>query len=127
MLVDLDNTLVDRAAAFTTWTAAFVREVGGNADDEAWLLVEDANGYRPRAELAQVVIDRFRLPSGCAQLVDRLLHEHVELIRPFPGVLLELEALAARGARVAVVTNGTVAQQSAKLPGPAWSNSSTRS
>lgn len=121
MLVDLDNTLVDRRAAFSTWASTFVAEVGGSAEDQAWLLVEDADGYRPRAALAEAVIDRFRLSLGRDQLVERLLQEYVELIRPFPGVPSGLEALPAHGARIAVVTDGTVTQQSARLArtGPA--------
>ena len=90
MLVDLDNTLVDRRAAFDTWASAFIREVNGSVVDQAWLLEEDADGYRPRAAPARAVINRFGLSSSCEQLVERMLHEYVELIRPFPGVLSRL-------------------------------------
>lgn len=115
LLADLDNTLVDREAAFGAWISAFIEEVGGSDDDAAWLSAEDANGYRPREALADLVIDRFQLAVGREQLVERLLHEHVELIRPYVGVTSRLEALAAHGTPVVVVTNGTVAQQEAKL------------
>ena len=115
MLVDLDNTLVDRKAAFDTWASVFIQEVNGSAVDRAWLLEEDADGYRPRVALAQAVISRFGLSSSCEQLVDRMLHEHVELIRPFPSVPSRLEALAVSGACIVVVSNGTVTQQTAKL------------
>ena len=115
VLADLDNTLVDRKAAFTAWASAFVADMGGTPSDEAWLLHEDADGYRPRAALAQAVIGRFQLSVSCEQFVDRLLHEHVELTRPYPGITSRLEALAVQGTRIVVVTNGTVRQQRAKL------------
>jgi len=73
--VDLDNTLVDRRAAFDTWVSALVAEIGGTDADIAWLLAEDRDGYQPRAALAQAVLDRFQLMSTRDQLVDRLLHE----------------------------------------------------
>ena len=115
VLIDLDNTLVDRRAAFDTWVSAFVAEIGGTDADTAWLLAEDRDGYQPRAALAQAVLDRFQLTSTPGQLVDRLLYEHVDLIELLPGVRAGLDALAAGGARIVVVTNGTVAQQTAKL------------
>jgi 5'-nucleotidase len=115
LLADLDNTLVDRRAAFTAWTSAFVDAIGGSTDDETWLLSEDADGYRPRATLAQLMIERFRLATDRDRLVERLLHEHVDFIHTYPGVRSSLEALAAQGTPVVVVTNGTVTQQNAKL------------
>lgn len=115
MLVDLDNTLLDRRAAFNTWASAFIGEMNGSAADLAWLLAEDADGYRPRAALARAIVHRFHLASSWEQLVDRLLREHVELIQPFPGVPSRLEALAADGACIVVVTNGPVSQQTTKL------------
>lgn len=115
LLADLDNTLVDRQAAFSAWISVFVEEVGGSNEDAEWLSAEDADGYRPRKVLAGLVIDRFQFAIGCEQLVDRLLHEHVEFVRPYVGVTSRLQALAAEGTPVIVVTNGTVAQQNAKL------------
>lgn len=115
LLADLDNTLVDRRAAFDEWISVFVEEVGGNNEDAGWLSAEDADGYRPRGVLAELVIDRFHLDMGRDQLVERLLHEDVELTRPYSGVTSRLEALAAQGTAVIVVTNGTVIQQNAKL------------
>ena len=114
-MIDLDNTLVDRRAAFGTWVSAFIAEVGGMDADIAWMLAVDRDGYQPRASLAQALLDRFHLAATPNQLDDRLLHEHVELIELFPGVRAALAALTAAGTRIVVVTNGTVAQQTAKV------------
>ena len=114
LLIDLDNTLVDRAGAFVRWTHGFLAELAGapTADPEqvAWLLDADRDGYTPRAELAEAIIDRYGLPVPVDALVDRLLFEHVRFVEPYPGVVERLRTMDA-----AVVTNGTVAQQEAKL------------
>lgn len=63
LMIDLDNTLVDRAAAFLAWAESLRRD--HVPDDEgavAWLVEADADGYTPRDRLAQTARDRFRLP-----------------------------------------------------------------
>lgn len=115
LLIDLDNTLVDRDAAFAAWAEDFVAEVGGGPEDRAWLLSADADGYTPRARLADAIKERFGSPVGREGLVDRLLFEHVELIEPVPGVPEVLGSLAALGIHRVVVSNGTEAQQRRKL------------
>lgn len=115
VLADLDNTLVDRSAAFSAWASSFVAQKCGDASDVTWLLAADRNGYRPRVELAQEIIERFCLNSNCQQVADQLQYEHLELIRPFPGVKERLESLASAGSRVVVVTNGASIQQAAKM------------
>lgn len=103
LLIDLDNTLVDRAGAFGRWAEQ-------SFDDSAWVVAADRDGYAPRAELAAAIIHRFDVPTDIDSMVERLLFEHVPLVEPYPGVV---ELLA--GMDVVVVTNGTVAQQEAKL------------
>lgn len=80
LLIDLDNTLVDRRLAFGLWAQAFIAEVGGTDADTAWLLAEDRDGYRPREALARAILDRFPMGLGCDELDGRLLHEHVQAI-----------------------------------------------
>ena len=48
-------------------------------------------------------------------LVDRLLYEHVEYIEPYDGVLERFVELAGNDVELAIVTNGTTAQQTMKL------------
>lgn len=47
-MIDLDNTLGDRDAAFRAAAAAFLAEQVLPADDLARLLTLDASGYAPR-------------------------------------------------------------------------------
>lgn len=48
LLVDLDNTLVDRTSAFACWATNFVRSLGRPDSDAAWLITADRDGYEPR-------------------------------------------------------------------------------
>jgi 5'-nucleotidase len=122
VLIDLDNTLVDRAGAFRRWAGEFAAEnrmsvrVGANpnwhddSDAAAWLIDIDRNGYAPRAEVAAAILDHFCLDTGTDAMVERLLFEHVPYVEVYEGVIERLEDLD-----VVVVTNGSVAQQEAKL------------
>ncbi|MFC9558305.1 HAD family hydrolase [Agromyces sp. NPDC056965] len=116
VFLDLDNTLVDRDAAFSRWVNAAIASWGGDASDVEWLIQADAHGYTPRAELAGMILDRL-MPdaSDVDGLVRRLLYEHVDYIECYPGVLAQLDALAAIGERLVIVTNGESEQQRMKL------------
>ena len=115
VLVDLDNTLVDRDGAFRTWAQHFISEIGADAADLAWLLAADDDGYAPRADLAVALRERWGLDTGVPDLVRRLLFDHVQFVQAYPGVPAALRALTTSGVTVVVVTNGTTAQQSQKL------------
>jgi hypothetical protein len=52
LLVDLDNTLIDRAGAFARWAREFTSARGGSAADAAWLVAADRDGLEPRERLA---------------------------------------------------------------------------
>lgn len=44
VLLDLDNTLVDRRGAFTMWASDFVAGVDGDTTDLEWLITADQDG-----------------------------------------------------------------------------------
>jgi putative hydrolase of the HAD superfamily len=46
LLVDLDNTLIDRAGAVDRWAREFAAAHGGDTGDAAWLVTADA-GWAP--------------------------------------------------------------------------------
>ncbi len=115
LLIDLDNTLVDREAAFARWAGRFVAELGGSPAELDWLIRTDADGYAPRDRVADAIRDRFGLRDDQEALVGRLMREHVELIKLVPGVRGALETLAARDIGRVIVTNGTEWQQRRKL------------
>lgn len=77
VLVDLDNTLVDRAGAFAAWASAFTSDRGLGPDAASWLVEADGDGYTPRAVLAERMRARFHLSDDVPHLVERLLFEHL--------------------------------------------------
>ncbi|RZU65236.1 putative hydrolase of the HAD superfamily [Microterricola gilva] len=116
VFLDLDNTLVDRDAAFSQWADVAVASWGGEASDAEWLIRADAHGYTPRAELAAMILERLKPDtSDLDVLVAQLLYEHVDFIECYPGVLAQLDGLAAIGERLVIVTNGDSQQQRMKL------------
>lgn len=115
VLLDLDGTLVDRQSAFEDWARSLLAEIGAPQAELDWIREEDANGYRPRPELAAAIIEHWRLPMAQEGLVRRLQLGVVEGIACYPGVLEGLHRLRALGAELVLVTNGTVLQQTEKL------------
>lgn len=116
VFLDLDNTLVDRNTAFSRWAFVAVASWGGGAPDVEWLIQADAHGYTPRAELAGMILDRLKpATSDVDGLVAQLLYEHVDFIECYPGVLAQLDELAAIGEQLVIVTNGESKQQRMKL------------
>lgn len=107
LLLDLDDTLFDRGAAFRAWLAARLGRPPHAGELATWEAL-DGRGTRARTELA----------DGAARLglhvdPDRFPFELAEHVEPEPGAREALARLAAR-LRVAVVTNGGAAQR-AKL------------
>lgn len=115
LLVDLDNTLVDRDLAFRTWARHFVSEISADPKDYDWLVAADRDGYAPRADLALALKQRWGLDTSVPDLVHRLLFDHVQLIQTYSDVPDALRTLTAAGVTLVVVTNGTVVQQEQKL------------
>jgi hypothetical protein len=58
LLVDLDNTLIDRAGAFDRWARDFASARRGGAADAQWLAVADRDGPEPRERLAGLIAER---------------------------------------------------------------------
>jgi HAD superfamily hydrolase (TIGR01549 family) len=114
-IFDLDNTLIDRTVPFRAWTTEFVAGHGLAPDEAAWLSRADGDGFTPREVFFAAVRDRYGLDAP----LDRLLHDFreriVALVVPDPRVPPALDSLAEAGWRVAIATNGSTAQQSAKI------------
>jgi len=63
LLVDLDNTLIDRAGAFGRWAREFTEAHGRGPADITWLTDADRDGFESRERLAAAIGERFR-PAG---------------------------------------------------------------
>ncbi len=61
LLVDLDNTLIDRAGAVDRWAQEFAAAHGGDPVDAAWLVSADRDGLESRERLAGMIAERFGL------------------------------------------------------------------
>ncbi|NSL42837.1 HAD family hydrolase [Streptomyces sp. 8P21H-1] len=115
LMLDLDNTLVDRDAAFRAAASAFLRACGLPGEDLAWLMSVDAGGYAPREDVARAVIGRYgEGASGEAvrSLLDRGAADRVVLDDAVRDVLA---GAVAAGWTCVIVTNGRTAQQEAKI------------
>ena len=116
LLVDLDNTLVDRADAYRRWARGFVALRGGGEADERWLEAVDRDGLEPREQLAATIAERFHLAQHDQdRLVAVLRGGLVDQLIPDSAVTEALRDARAAGWTPFVVTNGTVAQQERKL------------
>ena len=116
LLLDLDNTLVDRAAAFRRWAVSFAAGFGGGTAEADWLVAADRDGLESRERLAELISRRFGLDGARkAGLVAELRRGMVDSIEADPAVPAALDRARAAGWVPVVVTNGTVTQQEAKL------------
>ncbi len=114
---DLDGTLIDRDAAALRWWDDFVkkRKIGVPAKARARFQELDDHGYRDRDEFAQQLVDAFpALRMTPAELVDEFLRGLPFWVEPDEEVDAVVDALS-RKYRIAVVTNGSVRTQMAKL------------
>ena len=115
MMLDLDNTLIDRGAAFRSAAVDFLAAHDLPGDDLAWLLAADASGYAPRQTLAAAITARY--PNEVTTEEARALTDFGAAER---AVLADTTSHALAAARVAgwklvIVTNGRGPQQLAKI------------
>ncbi|MEU9782186.1 HAD family hydrolase [Streptomyces phaeochromogenes] len=115
LMIDLDNTLVDRDSAFREAASVFLDENSLPVDDLAWLMSVDASGYTPRQDVARALSERYAAAvSGAAvrDFLDRGAADRVVLAAATRDALAR--AVGAGWACV-IVTNGRVVQQEAKI------------
>jgi len=116
LLVDLDNTLIDRAGAVDRWAREFAATQGRDSGDAAWLVAADRDGLEPRERVAAMIAERFGLDAQDeGAVLAELRGGLVGQVVPDDAVTLALRRARAAGWTPFVVTNGTVAQQERKL------------
>ncbi|WP_329258131.1 HAD family hydrolase [Streptomyces sp. NBC_01478] len=115
LMLDLDNTLVDRDAAFRDAVTEFLTVHGLPGDDLAWLMSVDASGYTPRPDVARAMTERYGgavTDAAVRRLLDRGAADRVTLAQSTCDALTE--AVAADW-KCVIVTNGRTAQQELKI------------
>jgi putative hydrolase of the HAD superfamily len=115
LLLDLDNTLVDRDAAFRSAAVDFLAEHGLPAEDLAWVLAEDASGYAGRAAVAGALAERYGDALSAAQIRAFLDHGASSRVVLAAAARAALTAARESGWSCVIVTNGRVVQQERKI------------
>jgi putative hydrolase of the HAD superfamily len=114
LLVDLDNTLIDRAAAFRSWAEDFVARRGGTAEAIEWLVAIDEDGFAPRESVTARIRDRFGVDPTEFD-IRALRRGLVERVRLETSVAEALTRARSAGWLPFIVTNGTTEQQETKI------------
>ena len=115
LLLDLDNTLLDRAGAFRAWGEGFLAEIGAPESDVEWLMSVDADGLTDRWDIADAIRERYGLRIPSIDLVEALHEGLVEHVRLNPLVACALRIVGEAGWVPVVVSNGTVRQDDTKI------------
>ena len=110
-LFDLDNTLLDRQAAFARWARSFCDGHGLPDDAWTWLVSADDDGMCPRDVLFSSVRTRFAVVDPVADLVDAYHRDYPEAFEFPADSRAALRRLRSVGWKVAVVTNGPQSQE----------------
>ncbi|WP_430379668.1 HAD family hydrolase [Streptomyces sp. B1-3] len=111
LMIDLDNTLVDRDAAFRAAATAFLAEHDLPEADLDWITALDGSGLTPRPEVASALSARYG-GLDARDFLDRGAADRTTLEDPVREALVEV--LAADWSCV-IVTNGRTVQQEAKI------------
>jgi putative hydrolase of the HAD superfamily len=115
LLLDLENTLLDRAGPFRAWGERFLDSVGAPATDIDWLLSIDADGLTDRWDIADAIRDRYGLRIPSIDLVEELHDGVLAHTRLDPLVACALRIADDSGWVPVVVSNGAVRQQDAMI------------
>ena len=115
LLLDLDDTIVDRGRVFGQWIADFTRPYDVTAQDLAWIGALDGGGLTPREEFFAGVVERLGISAEVPDLVDEWGHDFPARYRCDPGVREGLLDARARGWSLGLVTNGDATVQARKV------------
>lgn len=114
-LFDLDDTLIDRKAAFSAWAAEFCEDRGFGRDENALLLQVDARHSGPRRHFFAAVRDLLATADTVDQLWEQYRRRMPHLVTCRSEDLTALTRLRQAGWRLGIVTNGMADNQDAKI------------
>ena len=106
LLLDLDNTLVDRDRTFLSWAKAFVDSHGLSRAELPWLVEVDEGGWAARESFCSAIKARFGLSESVSQLVADWGIDFPALYRCDDATSSAVREARARGWRLGIVTNG---------------------
>lgn len=115
LLLDLDNTLLDRAGAFRSWAGEILAQLGAPEEDLDWLLKIDDDGVTARRDVADAIRQRYGLTVPVEDVVEDLHRGVIANTRLDPLVACALHIAGNAGWVPVVVTNGAARQQEAKI------------
>jgi len=110
-LFDLDNTLIDRQAAFRRWAEWFADEWGLGPEAVEQLCLLDEDGFASRQEVFTGARQHWRLPDSVDELIAGYRLSYPSFFVADGSVNQSLDRLRQAGIPVAVVTNGPPSQR----------------
>lgn len=114
-MFDLDNTLLDRDAAFSRWLDEFVHDHELDSAAHAWLLRADSLRAGSMEGFFHRVGEKFSLASTVDDLWRQYRQRMPQLAECRPEDLAALAELRAAGWKTAIVTNGMTDNQRGKI------------
>jgi putative hydrolase of the HAD superfamily len=111
LLCDLDDTIVDRGAAFGRWAVDFAAQHHQGDDFVAWLEEIDDSALGPRPEFFVSIRDRLELAATLDELTADYYRAFLPQFRCDDDVRTALAAARAQGWCIAIVTNGPKTQE----------------
>jgi putative hydrolase of the HAD superfamily len=115
LLLDLDNTLLDRESAFRAFASVLLADIGAPESDLGWLIAADNDGFTSRYEVADALRSRYGLSATVVEIVEALQDGIVAHSRLDPLVACAIQIAGNAGWVPVIVTNGTTRQQEAKI------------
>ena len=109
-LFDLDNTLLDREAAFSTWATGFATELELPSGSLALIGQLDRDGSIPREDFFVAIRRSFGIATAVEELVSRYYLQYPECFTVGEDTVDALRNLRSQGWKVGVVTNGPPSQ-----------------
>lgn len=115
LLLDLDNTLIPRDAAYRVWAEDFLAEHRLPSTDIDWLVTIDGSGYVPRSTVLGAAQSRYGLDHSLELLLARYRRDMNARIHCPPAHLSALRSAREAGLTLGIVSNGDTRPQLDKI------------